>query len=196
MLTYGSFNLLPLYGGEIVVSVYSAPPSASVDGNSLAWQSRCQRIGEGAHRVIILAKDDAPVIQPRFPLTEMGGEKVRYRCGLRITGLRAGQLVYNCVQVSNFFWRKLFQDPFYLTERFLVVQRFASRHFLSCGAPGGETRTNTLQKQSLHETCGFRALTQGIRKRFSRPIGQVEGMAGDKPQPLQPQVAIGPGWSV
>ena len=121
----------------------------------------------------------------------MLGEKIRYGCGLGVAGLRAGQLFHYRVEVAHFFGRHLFHDPFHLMWRFLVVQRLAPPHLLGCGTAGGEARADTLQEQRLHESCGLRTLAQGIRKRFRCAIGQVEGVAGDKPQTFETHAEIG-----
>ena len=191
MPAHGGLDLLALHRGEVAIPVDAAPARAGVDGDGLARQRRGQRGRERAHRIVVLAENDAAVVEPGFPLAAMLGEKIRDGCGLGVAGFRAGQLVHYRVEVAHFFGRHLLHDPFHLTWRFLVVQRLAPPQLLGCGAPGGKARADTLQEQRLHESRRLRTLVQGIRKRFRCTIGQVEGVAGDKPQTFETHAGIG-----
>ena len=59
MPTNGSLDLLAFHRGEVAVPVDPTLPSAGIDGDGLARQRRGQRGCECAHRVVVLAEDNA-----------------------------------------------------------------------------------------------------------------------------------------
>ena len=67
MPTYGGLDLLAFHRGEVAIPTNAAPPRAGVDCDGLARQCRGKRVCEGADRVVVLAEDDAAVLDPSFP---------------------------------------------------------------------------------------------------------------------------------
>ena len=98
----GLLDLLALDGGELVAPEHAAFSGAGVDGNRLAGQRLGQLGGHPVHRVVILAEDDAAMLEPGFPFGPVLGQEIADGGKLRVAGLRARQFLDDGAEMPCF----------------------------------------------------------------------------------------------
>ena len=79
----------------------AAFPGPGIDPYGLAWQSSGQFRGDPKGRVVILAKDNAAVFDPRFAVDPMLGKEPSHRCQFRVAGFRAGEFLNNRAEMPR-----------------------------------------------------------------------------------------------
>jgi hypothetical protein len=77
----------------------------------------------------------------------------------------------------------------------LVVDSFAAQEPRGGGASRGESRTDSLQEQRLHESRGSGPLLQRCREIFGRLVREIEGMIGEETEAFECDLAVGAGRS-
>ena len=89
----GFLDVLALDGGEVCAAEHAALAGAGIDANRFARQRLRQLRREPVGRVVVLAEDDAAMLQPCFAFGAMLGEEVADGRQLRVARFRARELV-------------------------------------------------------------------------------------------------------